>query len=62
MIKLTLLNDIEILINPDQIDKIETNATSILILKDGQKIEVKESGAKISEIIKDLSFRNKNFT
>lgn len=60
MIKLTLANNSEVLINTSQIDKVLPSEPSVIILKDGKKIEVKESLMTIINLIKAISYRNNN--
>jgi len=55
MIKLTLPDHSEILINADQIEKIETGEPARVILKQGDIIEVRETAASIIKLIKALS-------
>jgi len=58
MIKLTLLDNSEILINVYQIEKVESTEPSKIILKQGDEIEVKESAVTIFKLIKALSHRD----
>lgn len=60
MIKLTLPDNSELLINSSQIDKVESGEPSLVILKDGEKIKVKESVSTIMNLIRALSYRDNN--
>ena len=57
MIKLTSPDNSELLINTSQIDKVEPGEPSLVILKDGEKIKVKESVSTIMNLIRALSYR-----
>ena len=58
MIKLTMLDETEILINSDQIDSVRSAEHSIVELKNGDKIKVKESSLTILNLIKILAYRD----
>ena len=58
MIKLTMLDDTEILINSDQIDSVRSAENAIVELKNGDKIKVKESSHTILNLIKILTYRD----
>ena len=60
MIKLTSPDNSELLINTSQIDKVEPGEPSLVILKDGEKIKVKESVSTIMNLIRALSYRDNN--
>ncbi len=54
MIKLTLLNDTEILININSIKRIERKNSTSIILNNGGEIQVTESPLKVTNLIKDI--------
>jgi len=58
MIKLTMLDETEILINSDQIDSVNSAEQATIELKNGDKIRVKESSLTIQNLIKILSYRD----
>ncbi len=58
MIKLTMLDETEILINSDQIDSVKSAEQATVELKNGVKIKVKESSLTILNLIKILSYRD----
>lgn len=60
MIKLTLTDNSEILINTDQISKVESTEPTTVILKGGKNIEVMETVMTIMNLIKALSYRDIN--
>ncbi|MCK4890792.1 MAG: flagellar FlbD family protein [Candidatus Aminicenantes bacterium] len=60
MIKLTLINNNEILINTNTINKVEPTEPTKIILKDGQEIEVIESAMTILNLIQALTYRDEN--
>jgi len=60
MIKLTLLNETEILINTNTINKVASTEPTRIILKDGQEIEVIESAMTVLNLIQALTYRNEN--
>lgn len=60
MIKLTLINTNEILINTDMISKVESTEPTKIILKNGQEIEVTESAMTILNLIQALTYRDDN--
>ncbi len=60
MIKLTLINNTEILINTNIINKVESTEPTKIILQDGQEIEVIESAMTILNLIQALTYRNEN--
>ncbi|MCK5221428.1 MAG: flagellar FlbD family protein, partial [Candidatus Aminicenantes bacterium] len=57
MIKLTLINNTEILINTNIINKVESTEPTKIILQDGQEIEVIESAMTILNLIQALTYR-----
>ena len=59
MIKLTLLDETEILINTDQINAVNSADQATIELKSGDKIKVKESSLTVLNLIKILAHRNK---
>ncbi len=60
MIKLTLTNNTEILINTNIINKVESTEPTKIILQDGREIEVIESAMTILNLIQALTYRNEN--
>ena len=60
MIKLTLINNTEILINTNIINKVESTEPTKIILQDGREIEVIESAMTILNLIQALTYRNRN--
>ncbi len=60
MIKLTLTNNIEILINTEQISKIEHVEPTRIIFDNGTDIEVKETAMTITNLIQAISYRKNN--
>ena len=58
MIKLTLLNDTEILININSIDKIDDEEPTSIILIGGKAIEIKETPLTVMNMIKAYSLKN----
>ena len=60
MIKLTLINNTEILINTNIINKVESTEPTKIILQDGREIEVIESAMTILNLIQALTYRNEN--
>ncbi len=58
MIKLTLADDIEILINTNQIAAVISGEQAIIELKSGEKIEVKESLLTVLSLIKTFAYRD----
>lgn len=58
MIKLTLTDGTEVLVNTDQIERTEQNGSTRVILKKGNSLEVQESQQLILNLIKSLSFRD----
>ena len=58
MIKLTLLDETEILINTDQINAVNSAEQATIELKSGDKIKVKESYLTVLNLIKILASRD----
>ncbi|MEN8222220.1 MAG: flagellar FlbD family protein [Acidobacteriota bacterium] len=58
MIKLTLLDETEILINSNQINAVESAEHATIELKGGDKIKVKESSLTILNLIRTLAYRD----
>ena len=58
MIKLTLLDETEILINTDQINAVNSADQATIELKSGDKIKVKESSLTVLNLIKILAHRS----
>ncbi len=61
MIKLTLPDDTEIIINSNQIDAVKSAEQAIIELKSGEKIKVKESSNTVLKLIKILSYRDDKY-
>jgi len=61
MIKLTLLNESEILINTNQIDAVISDEQSAIKFKNGNIIKVKESSVTILRLIKSLAYRDESY-
>ena len=61
MIKLTLPDETEILININQIDEVISDEQSTIKFKNGKKIKVKESSGMILSLIKSLAYRDESY-
>ena len=61
MIKLTLPDETEILININQIDSVISDEQSTIKFKNGKKIKVKESSGMILSLIKSLAYRDESY-
>lgn len=57
MIKLTLTDGTEVLVNLDQIEITEQNGTTRIILKNGGSLEVQESLQLVLNLVKSLRYR-----
>jgi len=57
MIKLTLTDGTEVLVNLDQIERTEQNGTTRIILKNGGSLEVQESLQLVLNLVKSLRYR-----
>lgn len=58
MIKLTLLDETEILINSDQINRIKSAEHALIELKSGERIEVKESSQTVLNLINAMAYKD----
>jgi len=58
MIKLTLNDGTDVLVNPDHIEKTEQNGITRVILKNGTFMEVQESLQTILNLVKSLKYRD----
>ena len=58
MIKLTLTDGTETLVNPDQIEKVDQQDSTILRLKNGNSLKVQETLQLVLNLIKSLGHRD----